>query len=218
MALPRTEGRKERLFLGVLRAPASRTVAKARRRQACVLVQSQGSAARRLLSEDRGTPRPPGGGLPGSAPSRRNGAPVIPRSSESSASRAPEPRPPGKARDSQKSASRAPASRSPDPPLRPRPSFPSVHSVRCFPRRPRSQRLLGLHESAPRGVAGAPYRASCLPAPARISFWSPRVLGPIITASPPPTETTPGTGRCPLSSSPWKPPRPAASGGHAPSR
>lgn len=32
------------------------------------------------------------------------------------------------------------------------------------------------------------------------------------------TETTPGTGRCPLSSSPWKPPRPAASGGHAPSR
>lgn len=94
----------------------------------------------------------PGGGLPGSAPSRRNGAPVIPRSSESSASRAPEPRPPGKARDPQKRASRVPASRSPDPPLRPRPSFPSAHSVRCFPRRPRSQRLLGLHESAPRGA------------------------------------------------------------------
>lgn len=92
--------------------------------------------------------------MPGSAPSRRNGAPVIPRSPESSASRAPEPHPPGKARDSQKPAWRVPASRSPDPPLRPRPSFPSVHSVRCFPRRPRSQRLLGLHESAPRGVAG----------------------------------------------------------------
>lgn len=107
--------------------------------------------------------------MPRSAPSRRNGAPVIPRSSESS-------------------ASRAPASRSPDPPLRPRPSFPSVHSVRCFPRRPRSQRLLGLHASAPRGVAGAPYRAGCLPAPARISFWSPGVLGPIITAPPQPRQ------------------------------
>lgn len=107
--------------------------------------------------------------MPGSAPSRRNGAPVIPRSSESS-------------------ASRGPASRSPDPPLRPRPSFPSVHSVRCSPRRPRSQRLLGLHASAPRGVAGAPYRAGCLPAPARISFWSPGVLGPIITAPPQPRQ------------------------------
>lgn len=202
----------------MLRAPASRTVAKARRRQACVLVQSQGSAARRLLSEDRGTPRPPGGGLPGSAPSRRNGAPVIPRSPESSASRAPEPRPPGKARDSQKPASRVPASRSPDPPLRPRPSFPSVHSVRCFPRRPRSQRLLGLHASAPRDVAGGTVPRRLPSSSSENLVLVPRSLGSHHHGSPPPTETTPGTGRCPLSSSPWKPPRPAASGGHAPSR
>lgn len=128
--LPRTEGRKERLFLGVLRAPASRTVAKARRRQACVLVQSQGSAARRLLSEDRGTPRPPGGGLPRSAPSRRNGAPVIPRSPESSAHVHRSPARRGR-RGTPRSGPRAP--RPPEAQTRRsargRPSLPSILSV-----------------------------------------------------------------------------------------
>lgn len=105
--------------------------------------------------------------MPGSAPSRRNGAPVIPRSPESS-------------------ASRVPASRSPDPPLRPRPSFPSVHSVRCFPRRPRSQRLLGLHASAPRGVAGGAVPRRLPSSPSENLVLVPRGLRSHHHGSPPP--------------------------------
>lgn len=62
-----------------------------------------------------------------------------------------------------------------------RPSLPSILSVASLVGPDRSDssastsRLLG-------ASPGAPYRAGCLPAPARISFWSPGVLGPIITA------------------------------------
>lgn len=62
-----------------------------------------------------------------------------------------------------------------------RPSLPSILSVAPLVGPDRSDssastsRLLG-------ASPGAPYRAGCLPAPARISFWSPGVLGPIITA------------------------------------
>lgn len=64
-----------------------------------------------------------------------------------------------------------------------RPSLPSILSVAPLVGPDRSdssastRRLLG-------ASPGAPYRAGCLPAPARISFWSPGVLGPIITAPP----------------------------------
>lgn len=62
-----------------------------------------------------------------------------------------------------------------------RPSLPSILSVASLVGPDRSDssastsRLLG-------ASPGAQYRAGCLPAPARISFWSPGVLGPIITA------------------------------------
>lgn len=68
-----------------------------------------------------------------------------------------------------------------------RPSLPSILSVASLVGPDRSdssastRRLLG-------ASPGAPYRAGCLPAPARISFWSPGVLGPIITAPPQPRQ------------------------------